>query len=322
MTTATLDTPDVRDAAAVDAGDWPDRPLSHPTLADRADCFQVVYRQSALDAIHLHGQTRTDVELCGVLLGTGCRDDHGPYLLVEHAIPGTSAASRSTNVTFTADTWQQIQTVMDRDFPDKKMVGWYHTHPGFGIFLSGMDLFICDNFFNLPWQVAFVYDPLGGDEGNFVWRAGKPVREPVLLEDDVTPRSAAVALIPVDEALTGSDPTKPASEVLRRPGSDADSPGSSEYLRTGLDPIVLSAVDLPPDAAAALQSQAVELMARVRLLERRVKLLALGLLFLAVFVAVCVVTLTWTGLSATPPPPTMVQPPPGPVVAPNPHVGH
>ena len=37
-----------------------------------------------------------------------------------------------------------------------------------------MDLFIHDNFFNFPWQIAFVYDPLGGDEGSFVWRAGKP----------------------------------------------------------------------------------------------------------------------------------------------------
>src|SRR5439155_15730472 len=51
------------------------------------------------------------------------------------------------------------------------------------IFLSGMDLFIQDNFFNLPWQVAFVYDPLGKDEGMFIWRHGKPEREPFLIQD-------------------------------------------------------------------------------------------------------------------------------------------
>ncbi len=336
VSTATVDSPpagvsdhggdtDVRDAAAIDFADWPGRPLTAPTTADRAGRFQVVYRQSALDAIHLHGQTRTDVELCGVLLGTGCRDEHGAYLLVEHAIAGTSASSRSTNVTFTADTWQQIQTVMDRDFPDKKMVGWYHTHPGFGIFLSGMDVFICDNFFNLPWQIAFVYDPLGGDEGNFVWRAGKPVREPILLEDDVTPRSAAVPLMPLAEAMTGTDPLSSAAS----PPSTADA----------------AAPYLPPDAALALQSQAAELMARVRLLERRLKGMAFAMLFLAVFVAVCVVTLIWTGMTAAPllspapvQPPSekssMLQPPPvaSPAasppspgrapVAPNTHVGH
>ena len=49
---------------------------------------------------------------------------------------------------------------MDAEHSEERIVGWYHTHPGFGIFLSGMDLFIQDHFFNLPWQVAFVYDPL------------------------------------------------------------------------------------------------------------------------------------------------------------------
>ncbi len=287
-----------RDAAAIDCRDWPDRPLTHPTAADRADHFQVVFRQGALDAIHLHGQTRTDVELCGVLIGTGCRDAHGPYLLVEHAIAGTPASSRSTNVTFTADTWQHIQTVMDREYPDKKMIGWYHTHPGFGIFLSDMDVFICDNFFNLPWQVAFVYDPVGGDEGNFVWRNGRPAREPVLVEDDVTPRAAAVPLMPLAEAMAGSDP-----------------------LSAG----VASDADVGPTAATALHSQVVELMARTRLLERRLKLLAFGLLSLGVFVAVCV-AMFFTGYAnpvgpTRPPLPSPSLPPAAGQVV-QPHPGH
>ena len=300
------DPSDARDAAAIDCSDWPDRPLTGTAAADRDARFQVVYRQSALDAIHLHGQTRTDVELCGVLIGTGCRDANGPYLLVEHAIAGTAASSRSTNVTFTADTWQQIQTVMDRDFPDKKMIGWYHTHPGFGIFLSGMDVFICDNFFNLPWQVAFVYDPVGGDEGNFVWRSGKPTREPVLLEDDVTPRSAAVRLMPVDEAMTGSDPASPLPEA---PARGTSQPG-------------VAVADFPPDVAAAVQSRTIELMARVRLLEKRLKLLAFGVLFLAVFVAVGTTMLLNAAYNTAPPPPPgaapAVQQPPLPSALPQP----
>ncbi len=327
VTTATVESPPPsaiddpvdppRDAAAIDCRDWPDRPLAAPTAADRDGRFQVVFRQSALDAVHLHGQTRTDVEVCGVLIGTGCRDARGPYLLVEHAIAGTHASSRSTNVTFTADTWQHIQTVMDRDFPDKKMIGWYHTHPGFGIFLSGMDVFICDNFFNLPWQVAFVYDPVGGDEGNFVWRAGRPVREPVLLEDDVTPAAAAVPLMPLAEAMTGSDPAHAPVPILW--AGDAAAPAMS------------------PLDAAAVQSHTVELMARVRLLERRLKLLAFATLFLAVFVAVGTILLAGAAYTAPPPPPaqqpstpasglsaaaSVVRPSPGRPVNPRTPVGH
>ena len=49
-----------------------------------------------------------------------------------------------------------------------------------------MDLFIQDNFFNLPWQVAFVYDPIAGDDGSFVWRAGKSEREPFVVDESIT----------------------------------------------------------------------------------------------------------------------------------------
>ena len=35
-----------------------------------------------------------------------------------------------------------------------KIVGWYHTHPGFGVEFSEMDLFIQQNFFGGPAQIA------------------------------------------------------------------------------------------------------------------------------------------------------------------------
>ena len=178
---------------------------------------------------------------------------------------------------------------MDRDYPDKKMIGWYHTHPGFGIFLSGMDLFICDNFFNLPWQVAFVYDPLGGDEGNFVWRSGKPTREPVLLEDDVTPAAAAVPLIGLDDALTGTDPAVP---LVAPPLSPAPS----------------------TEAVERLQSQVIELMERVARLERRQRPLLVAVAFILAFIAMYAIQ-QWPGMTAVPPPPSSS---PTPTVMPQP----
>ncbi len=236
--------PSPLDAATVDPADWPKRPLG-PVTGFRDGAFQVVFRQRALDQIHLHGQSRRDVEVCGVLVGDCYRDGAGlPYLLVEHAIAGANANSASSNVTFTAETWQHIQEEMDRDHADRRMVGWYHTHPGFGIFLSDMDRFICDNFFNLPWQAAFVYDPVGGDEGDFVWRVGRPTRESFLVEDDVTPKAAAVPLIGVADAMAGK---------AVAPGVDA--------------------------------AKVTELLVRVRRLEQRQKLLVVAVTFLTAFVA-------------------------------------
>jgi proteasome lid subunit RPN8/RPN11 len=173
-----------RDASSIDPSDLPRRNLPGVTGGQREQRFQVVLRQSALNKLHRHGRSQ-DVEVCGVLVGNPCADDSGAWLHVEDAIEGDHAAERTAQVTFTADTWAHIQSILDRDHPDKKILGWYHTHPGFGIFLSEMDVFIQENFFPLPWQVALVYDPKAGEEGVFVWKDGKPRTEPFLVEADM-----------------------------------------------------------------------------------------------------------------------------------------
>ncbi|HMO27633.1 MAG TPA: Mov34/MPN/PAD-1 family protein [Tepidisphaeraceae bacterium] len=170
------------DAACVDEAGTAEVSLQHLRGA-RDRRFQVVFRSDVLEEIHAHGQSITEVEICGVLVGRVARDAFGPFLHITGSIRGTQAEQRAAQVTFTAETWEKIHAEMDQRDPADRIVGWYHTHPGFGIFLSGMDLFIQDNFFNRPEQVAFVYDPIGGDEGVFVWRAGRSVREPHLVEE-------------------------------------------------------------------------------------------------------------------------------------------
>src|SRR3954462_8777767 len=175
------------DAGSVVATDFARRELDPEELKGaRLDVYQAVIAQAALDEIHAHGKAHRDVEICGVLVGDVYHDDNGPYLHIAASIRGDSAQGYAAQVTFTADTWTHIQERMDRLYPDHKIVGWYHTHPGFGIFLSGMDLFIQDNFFNLPWQVAFVYDPVGGDEGMFFWHEGKAERGEFLVDETLT----------------------------------------------------------------------------------------------------------------------------------------
>jgi len=48
------------------------------------------------------------------------------------------------------------------DYPKLRIVGWYHSHPGFGVEFSEMDVFIQKNFFPSPTQIALVTDPLNG----------------------------------------------------------------------------------------------------------------------------------------------------------------
>jgi proteasome lid subunit RPN8/RPN11 len=119
--------------------------------------------------IRQHARSNRKTEVCGVLIGT---DDAG-VTKVQARIAGESAAQGGAHVTFTQDTWEHIYKVKDRDYPDERIVGWYHSHPGFGIFLSDHDTFIHKNFFSSVSQVAWVFDPHSDEEGCFGWKNGQ-----------------------------------------------------------------------------------------------------------------------------------------------------
>jgi proteasome lid subunit RPN8/RPN11 len=114
-----------------------------------------------------HAVVEPDVEVCGVLVGQVLRDTHGEYVHVTDVIRGQAAKQEGAAVTFTHETWNHIHRQMDERFADRRIVGWYHTHGGFGVFLSEMDTFVHQNFFPEPYHVAYVYDPLAGSEGFF-----------------------------------------------------------------------------------------------------------------------------------------------------------
>jgi proteasome lid subunit RPN8/RPN11 len=115
--------------------------------------------------IRQHARSCSKTEVCGVLIGN--EDKNGMH--IEACIAGLNAAQAGTHVTFTQDTWEHIYKTKDRDFPEQRIVGWYHSHPGFGVFLSDHDTFIHKNFFSSPTQVAWVYDPHSDEEGCFGW---------------------------------------------------------------------------------------------------------------------------------------------------------
>ncbi len=129
----------------------------------------VVMESEVARKIRQHARTSMKAEVCGVLIG-GSENER---TIVHACISGINAAQGGTHVTFTQDTWEHIYKIKDREYPDEKIVGWYHSHPGFGVFLSEHDLFIQENFFSSPNQIAWVYDPHTDEEGCFGWVDGK-----------------------------------------------------------------------------------------------------------------------------------------------------
>jgi proteasome lid subunit RPN8/RPN11 len=151
--------------------------------------------------IRQHARSESKTEVCGVLIGR----ELGDGIDVSACIAGVNAAQGGAHVTFTQDTWGHIYKIKDKDYPNERILGWYHSHPGFGVFLSDHDTFIHKNFFSSPRQVAWVYDPHSDEEGCFGWQAGRIVR---LTQVDVVDRRGGESA----EAASGPKPAVAASD--------------------------------------------------------------------------------------------------------------
>jgi proteasome lid subunit RPN8/RPN11 len=130
--------------------------------------------RGAADAIERHALSDTSVELGGILLGKECLDPATgeAFVWITQSLEAKHYANTQASFTYTHDSWEEITRERDLRFPESDIVGWYHTHPSFGIFLSHHDLFIHHNFFAQPLQVAYVVDPINQTRGFFQWRDG------------------------------------------------------------------------------------------------------------------------------------------------------
>lgn len=125
---------------------------------------------------HAVGYSETDLkrERGGFLLG-GLHHDRQVYIEVRAFLPATATESRAMSLRFTHDTWAAMTRRAEADHPDELVLGWQHTHPGLGVFLSAYDLFIHRHFFSQPWQIALVVDPRARKFGFFQWHDGRVV---------------------------------------------------------------------------------------------------------------------------------------------------
>lgn len=129
----------------------------------------VVIEEPVLEEILEYSNKDLVREVGGFLLGDVHQQEPN-CVIVRHFHPAVQATSRAASLTFTHETWSDLHRQAESRFPGAAVVGWQHTHPGFGIFLSAYDMFIQRNFFSAPWQIAMVVDPRRQELGFFHWR--------------------------------------------------------------------------------------------------------------------------------------------------------
>jgi len=137
--------------------------------------FQVYIGINAWWLLWKHAISVRDREVGGVLIGEFCKENtcSSHYLDISAIIKAEHANEEQASLTFTHQTWNKLHEQVDENYPNKDIVGWYHTHPGFGVKLSSKDKFIHDNFFNLPYQMALVLDPINMNYLYYLSNKGK-----------------------------------------------------------------------------------------------------------------------------------------------------
>ncbi len=132
------------------------------------DSAPIFIYSEVFDEIINFSHSTTAREIGGFLLG-GFHEDRSRFVEITKFLPARRTDSAFASLTFTHDTWDQLNDQISNEFKGLSVLGWHHTHPGFGIFLSHHDLFIHRNFFSQPWQVAMVVDPRQHELGFFCW---------------------------------------------------------------------------------------------------------------------------------------------------------
>jgi proteasome lid subunit RPN8/RPN11 len=157
-----------------------------PTGTNTWMAADVLIDEPPLRAAQAHALSSPSREVAGVLIGSPPeKQPDGRYVVhIMDTIIAKYTVMQGASVTYTPESWRYMNDKLQERYPDETavMVGWYHTHPGFGIFLSGMDQFIHQNFFTQIWHVALVLDPHAKKSGFFCWDRQKTRVSPMDFE--------------------------------------------------------------------------------------------------------------------------------------------
>jgi proteasome lid subunit RPN8/RPN11 len=134
---------------------------------------RVYVREEVLAAMVARAKDGGDYEVGGFLLGGLHHYDGRRYVDITTQVPALKAESARAHLTFSNDAQRAFHETLDREHPGALVLGWYHTHPGYGVFLSGYDQFIHRSFYARDYHVAIVIDPHSDEVGVFVWEQGE-----------------------------------------------------------------------------------------------------------------------------------------------------
>ena len=114
------------------------------------DAFDKMMKQCAIFA-------KRHLEAMGYLVGDYCRWKNKEYTIIEDAV---TSDLETTSVSVHFQAFEKAFDHLDKIDFDYVIVGWYHSHPGHGCFMSQTDISTQKRMFNKPFHSAIVIDPI------------------------------------------------------------------------------------------------------------------------------------------------------------------
>lgn len=102
-------------------------------------------------------------EIGGFLMGRYWQHDGRYDIFIDNYLDIEGEGQSEFQIGFGATAWAKLEEALEQ-MPQLELIGWFHTHPGHGVFLSRPDKNISSNFFSKPYQVAMEIDPLDRPE--------------------------------------------------------------------------------------------------------------------------------------------------------------
>jgi proteasome lid subunit RPN8/RPN11 len=138
----------------------------------RDQAVALYVRREVLESLCRHARANPRLEVGGYLFGHSYEDAGRAAVEVVGSYPITTASASLVHFRFEVEDGVKAERHQHSHFPGTEVVGWYHTHPGHGVFLSGVDVATHVEYFRLFHRVAVVLDPLHRTFGAFVQEGG------------------------------------------------------------------------------------------------------------------------------------------------------
>ena len=139
--------------------------------------YDVYFRKAAFDAALSHAKDGATAhnETMGLLVGRFCQSKGRQWVLVEGYVTAPNKAS-PVSVRFSETSFGELSSKLFTAVgANQVVVGWLHSHPGLGCFLSHTDIATQQMYFDHPQAIAAVVDPLSsGGVKKRVYRLDAP----------------------------------------------------------------------------------------------------------------------------------------------------